>query len=84
MVMLLEILCTLMVTSHFMKNIHKWKSNLVVTAIVTLLPYLIFKKLIEKVNKHEDKFEIELEYKNPYQTLNGWKKVDYTKTKRLT
>ena len=43
-----------------------------------------FKKLIEKVNKHEDKFEIELEYKNPYQTLNGWKKVDYTKTKRLT
>jgi hypothetical protein len=50
MVMLLEIFCTLMVTSHFMKNIHKWKSNLVVTVIVTLLPYLIFKKLIE--NEH--------------------------------
>ena len=38
-----------------------------------------FKKLIEKVNKYEDKFEIELEYNNPYQTLNGWKKVDYLK-----
>ena len=36
-----------------------------------------FKKLIEKVDKFEDKFEIELEYKNPYRTINGWKKVDY-------
>ena len=42
-----------------------------------------FKKLIEKVNKFEDKFEIELEYKNPYQTLNGWKKVDYLKNQKI-
>ena len=42
-----------------------------------------FKKLIEKVNKYEYKFEIELEYNNPYQTLNGWKKVDYLKKQKI-
>lgn len=42
-----------------------------------------FKKLIEKVNKFEDKFEFELEYTNPYQTLNGWKKVDYLKNQKI-
>ena len=38
-----------------------------------------FKELMEKADKFEDKFEIKLEYKNPYLTLNGWKKVEYPK-----
>ena len=36
-----------------------------------------FKKFVEKIDSYEDKFEIELEYKNPYLTMNGWKKVEY-------
>ena len=42
-----------------------------------------FKKLIKKVNKFENKFEIELEYSNPLLTLNGWKKVDYLKNQKI-
>ena len=36
-----------------------------------------FKKLVEKIDRFEDKFAIELQYSNPFLTMNGWKKVEY-------
>ena len=43
-----------------------------------------FKKLIEKIDRYEDKFNIELECKNPYLTINGWKKVEYPENEKKT
>ena len=32
---------------------------------------------MKEVSKFEDKFEIELKFRNPYLTAYGWKKVEY-------
>jgi hypothetical protein len=42
-----------------------------------------FKKLVEKIDRFEDKFEIELHYRNPFLTINGLKKVDYLKNQKI-
>ena len=35
------------------------------------------KNVMKEVSKFEDKFEIELKFRNPYLTAYGWKKVEY-------
>ena len=37
------------------------------------------KNVMKKVSKFEDKFEIELKFRNPYLTAYGWKKIEYPK-----
>ena len=37
------------------------------------------KNVMKEVSKFEDKFEIELKFRNPYLTAYGWKKVEYPK-----
>ena len=37
------------------------------------------KNVMKQVSKFEDKFEIELKFRNPYLTAYGWKKVEYPK-----
>ena len=37
------------------------------------------KNVMKEVSKFEDKFEIELKFRNPYLTAYGWKKIEYPK-----
>ena len=37
------------------------------------------KNVMRQVSRFEDKFEIELKFKNPYLTAYGWKKIEYPK-----